>query len=322
MKDNLDEFNVKPINYLYTYSCHEDELSLCRLEMRSLFGFDTQSSILESSLRIDPSRSPFIKERIDVLYKENTIEDIARQVKELHIGGPTFKVIFIKNDEVDEIEKVGFEERRSIEREIGLLIEGKVDLVNPERLFAIMKGKNGWIFGQYFKSEAIWLRHQTKPQQYSTALSTRVARAVVNIAVPNPLGIKAIDPCCGIGTVLIEALSMGIDIVGSDLNPLVLPGARENIAHFGFQTEVTLRDIRNVTGNYDVAIIDMPYNLCSVLSPEEQLEMLESARKFANKVVVVTIETIDSLLEKAGFMIIDCCVAKKSGFTRQVIVCE
>ncbi|TWI59039.1 TRM11 family SAM-dependent methyltransferase [Halalkalibacter nanhaiisediminis] len=318
----MDEFNVKPINYLYTYSCHEDELSLCRLEMRSLFGFDTESSILESSLRIDPSRSPFIKERIDVLYKENTVEDIARQVKKLHIVGSTFRVIFMKNDELDVSEKVGFEERRSIERKIGLLIKGKVDLVNPELLFAIMKGKNGWILGQYFKSEAIWLRHQSKPQQYSTALSTRVARAVVNIAIPNPLGIKAIDPCCGIGTVLIEALSMGIDIVGSDLNPLVLLGARENIAHFGFQTEVALRDIRNVTGKYDVAIVDMPYNLCSVITVQEKLEMIQSARRFSKKLVVVTIEPMDSAIQEAGFEIVDRCVAKKGTFSREVLVCE
>ncbi|GAA3334615.1 hypothetical protein GCM10020331_103270 [Ectobacillus funiculus] len=73
---------------------------------------------------------------------------------------------------------------------------------------------------------------EKKPHSYSTSLSTRVARAVANIAVPDPTGIKAIDPCCGIGTVLVEALSMGINIVGSDINPLVLPGARENIAHF------------------------------------------------------------------------------------------
>ncbi len=314
----MTENKQKAKNYIYTFSRHEDENSLCCLEMRSLFGFDTETTILESTRQIDPSRSPFIKERIDVIYEGENLDDIVHQVVDLQLEA-TFKVVFIN---LDKREKVAFEKRRAWERQVGLHIQGKVNLQNPELLFAIINVNGRWLFGQYFASEAVWYKHQSKPQNYSTALSTRVARAVVNIAVPNPAGIKAIDPCCGIGTVLIEALSMGIDIDGSDLNPLALRGTRENLAYFGFQTEVTLRDIRNVTGNYQVAIIDMPYNLCSVLDPKEQLEMLQSARSFAKKVVIVTIETIDSIIEMAGFSIVDRCVAKKGSFTRQIIVGE
>jgi len=36
----------------------------------------------------------------------------------------------------------------------------------------------------------------------------------------------------------------------------------------------------------------------------------------------VTIETIDHMLEEAGFVITDRCVAKKGHFHRQVLVCE
>ncbi|WP_096200540.1 TRM11 family SAM-dependent methyltransferase [Bacillus sp. FJAT-45350] len=307
---------IERINYLYTYSWDEGEHSLCQLEMRSLFGFDTESTLLESTLRIDPSRSPFMKERIDILYRCNSLEELVQNVKDLRVN-TTFKVLFVKNGE-----KVSFNERRSIERKIGLEIQGTVDLVNPQAMFGIIKVKEGWIFGQYFKSEPIWLHHQKKPRNYSTALGTRVARAVVNIAVPQTHNIKAIDPCCGIGTVLIEALSMNIDIVGSDINPLAAIGARENLSYFGLEGDVILKDIRNVIGRYDVAIIDMPYNHCSVLEPEMQLEMLQSARKFATKVVIITVETIDVLLDTAGFEIIARCIAQKGQFTRQVIVCQ
>jgi tRNA G10 N-methylase Trm11 len=171
------------------------------------------------------------------------------------------------------------------------------------------------------KSEAVWLRHNDKPQHYSTALSTRVARAVANIAVPNPLGIRAIDPCCGIGTVLIEALSMEMDMVGNDLNPLAVKGARINLAYFGLPNKVSLGDIRTIQGKYDVLILDLPYNLCSVLPSEEQLEMLMAARRLAARAVVVSTEIIDSALEQAGFVIQDRCVVKKGSFTRQVMVC-
>ena len=295
---------------------------MCALEMRSLFGEESQSHVLESIVKINPSRSPFIKERITLLFEAEILEDLFIQVNTLQLCGATFKVTYVKNSGQKKSERDGFEKRRAIEREIGLHIVGKADLRHPDRLFGVMNVNRRWVFGEYKKSESVWFRHQQKPNSYSTALSTRVARAVVNIAIPKPEGIKAIDPCCGIGTVLVEALSMGIDMVGSDRNPLILPGARENIAHFGFDGEITLTDIRDITGHYDVAIIDLPYNLCSVISPEVQLEMLQSARRIAEKVVVVTVEPIDEILIKAGFSIIDRAVAKKSVFIREVIVCN
>ncbi len=55
---------------------------------------------------------------------------------------------------------------------------------------------------------------------------------------------------------------------------------------------------------------------------EEQTEMLRSARRFAKKVVVVTVEPIDEILIKVGFVINDSAVIKKMSFTREVIVCR
>ncbi|MEH7491373.1 TRM11 family SAM-dependent methyltransferase [Neobacillus niacini] len=302
--------------YIYTYSGYEDERSLRGLEMRSLFGTESQTNILESTVKIDPSRSPFIKERIAVLFEGERLEGLLEKLAHFQVTGETFKVICVKNGEEP------FEKRRMIEREVGQRIKGVADIRNPQVLLAVMHVNGRWVFGDYMKSESVWFLHQQKPHNYSTALSTRVARAVVNIAIPNPTGIKAIDPCCGIGTVLIEALSMGIDIEGSDNNPVILAGTRENIAHFGFTGEVKFKDMRTITNHYNVAIIDLPYNLCSVISPQEQLEMLESARRFADKVVVVTVENIDPILIEAGFEIVDTALAKKGAFTREVIVCR
>ena len=312
----------KEPTYIYTYAYSVDERSLCALEMRSLFGEMSQSNVLESYVKIDPSRSPFIKERITVIYTSESLEELSLKVEAIQLNGTTFKVTYVKNNGLAKSEKAGFEERRLIERELGLHIKGKADLRQPGRWFGVMNVNGRWVFGEYLKSESVWFRHQQKPNGYSTALNTRVARAVVNIAIPNPNGIKAIDPCCGIGTVLVEALSMGIDMVGSDRNQLIIPGARENMAHFGLTGEISVGDIRYITNHYDVSIIDLPYNLCSVITAEEQLEMLQCARRFANRVVVVTVEPIDEILIKAGFTIIDRAVAKKGLFIREVLVCN
>lgn len=310
------------MTYIYTYTCTPDEVSLCELEQRSLFGKHAVGNIMESHTHIDPSRSPFITGRLDVLYEGGCLQDIIDQVAGLPLNGSTFKVIVDKNSADTDSCKIRYEQRRSIEREIGLNIPGQAELLNPERVYVVLIQGERWFIGEHHKNEAIWLRHMNKPQAYSTALSTRLARAIVNIAIPNPEGIRAIDPCCGIGTVLVEALSMGIDIVGRDINPLVTQGARVNIAHFGLVGDVTLGAIQNVEASYDVAIIDLPYNLLSLVSPEDQLTMLQSAARFASKVVIVSVEPIDSVIDRVGLVIVDRCTAKKGMFVRQVIVCE
>ncbi|MCA1055726.1 RsmD family RNA methyltransferase [Rossellomorea aquimaris] len=304
--------------YVYTFNWEPNEEALSALERRTLFGIDTNDGTVESTTKIDPSRSPFIKERIGIICEGESIEELIQEVKGLE-AFDGFKIVFVQNPD---LEKVGFKKLRKIEKEVGLHLKGEADLDNPSIWLGILNTGDRWILGEYSKNEAVWLRHQWKPNSYSTALGTRVARAVVNIAAPETEGVKLIDPCCGIGTVLVEARSMGIDIIGSDRNPLILSGVRENLAYFGLDAEVSLKDIREVTGQYDAAIIDLPYNLCSVITVEEQLEMLQSARRFASKVVIVSVEDVDDVIGKAGFEITDRCEVSKGRFVRQVIVCE
>jgi tRNA G10 N-methylase Trm11 len=114
---------------------------------------------------------------------------------------------------------------------------------------------------------------------------------------------------------------MGIHIEGRDINPLVTEGSRENIAHFNLKGNVTLGPIADVTEKYDVAIIDMPYNLYTHATPEDQADILRHARRISDKLVVVTIEKIDEMIEKAGFEIKDRCVTKKGYFSREILVC-
>nr|WP_282943650.1 RNA methyltransferase [Paenibacillus sp. RC67] len=313
----MDHHADKPSSsYLYTYVCHEDEVPLCLLELRSLFEVDPgHKGFLESVRSIDVSRSPFIKQRLEILIEGGSLDEVAREAESLQRNGETFKVIFVEaGDSLD------YAARRSVERQIGSHIRGQAEMRKPDRMYGIAYTGERWVLGPCTKNEALWLRHNQKPQNYSTALSTRVARAVANIAIPQPAGKKAIDPCCGIGTVLIEALSMGVDIIGRDINPLAVRGARANLTHFGFPDVVAIGDIRTHPGHYDAAIIDLPYNLCSVLPAEEQLEMLQSARRLAAKVVVIATEVIDEAITLAGFTIVDRCVVKKGTFVRHVIV--
>jgi tRNA G10 N-methylase Trm11 len=290
--------------------------------MRSFFGVDTELKILKSNVKIEPSRSPFMKGRVEVLADGDTVEDIIAQAPAFGTEEETNKVIFLKINDRQGKDKIENSERLQIERAIGSDMQGDFDLHNPDQLYAVVPYGGRWYFGTYTKSEPIWFEHIKKPREYSTALSTRVARAVANIAIPHPDGIRAIDPCCGIGTVLVEALSMGINIVGRDINPLVCEGSRENIAYFGLAGDVKKSAIEDIKETFDVAIIDLPYNLYTHVSWEEQFGILKHARRIAKKVVIVTIESMDERLESVGFQITDRCITKKQQFSREIVVCE
>lgn len=313
--------SVEPI-YIYTYAYSPDETSLCGMELRCLFGREIPPAIFASGVEVDVSRSPFIKERIDVMYEGDTLPEIYKQTEQVEVTGRSFKVIFVKTNDLAPEHKIEYAERRVIEREIGLRIEGEADVNHPELVYGIVTLGGRWYFGPYHKNNATWFRQMKKPRSYSIALSTRVARAAVNMAVPRIPGVKLIDPCCGIGTVMVEALSMGIDVVGRDINPLIAAGARTNIAHFGFESVVTLGDIADIQEHYDAAIVDMPYNLYSRITPEEQFAILSHTRRIADRVVIVAIEAVDEMIAAAGFTIIDRCVARKGAFSRHLMLCE
>lgn len=310
------------MSYLYTFGYPPEEKALCELEMRAFFGKHSEVNVLESEAEVDPNRSPFMRERLKILARASSLEALAEQVKTISNGGKSFKIVCLHNEHVGLEKKWSSSKYRHAERTIGLEMDGEVDFEQPELLYGVVFVEGEWLFGYLLKAESVYLQHMQRPVGYSTALSAKHARALMNIAVPVSDGVKVIDPCCGVGTVLIEACSMRIDIVGRDMNWFVANGSRQNLAHFGYACDVTLGPIEEASGHYDVAIIDMPYNLFTHSSEEAQASIIESARRLANRVVFVSSEQIEAVVVKAGFTILDRCEIKKQQFIRTVLVCE
>lgn len=117
---------------------------------------------------------------------------------------------------------------------------------------------------------------------------------------------------------------MGIDIVGMDINPLAIKGARMNLQHFGYNdtTLVRIGDMNEVEQSYDAAILDMPYNLCSVQSVAERIQMLSSLRRFSRRSVIVSSELLDRDIRQAGLSVVDQCKITKGSFVRNVWLCQ
>lgn len=308
--------------YVYTYGWRPDETELCRMEMRAFFAKDTEENVLISDVKIEPRRSPFIRARLAVQFEAATVDELCERVKTVTLGEKTYRVVSLNDVALSKASKWEHTKRRAVERQLALSIEGEPDLTSSDIVFGVVQLGKTYYFGELVEGKAVWLNHQNRPQQYSTALSTKVARALVNIAVPEITGKRVIDPCCGVGTVLVEALSMGIDITGRDMNWFVTSGSRKNIAHFGYNGEVQLGPIEDITEHYDVAIIDMPYNVFTHSDCDSLQSIVTSARRIADRVLFVTVEPIDDMLKVARFTVVDRAIVRKGNFSREVLLCE
>ena len=214
-----------------------------------------------------------------------------------------------------------YEERLSSLRAVGFVITGEPDIHNPRVRIGISKIEDRWYFGEYEKNDFQWHIHDKKPYSYSNSLGLKLARALVNIAGGNDFNIKMVDPCCGVGTVVIEGMSMGFNIKGFDINKQICSNARKNLEFFGYNDVVKGMDIKDIEEKFDVAIIDLPYGLFTPIRPSEQMDIINSARKIADKLILVTFEDMDEFVYNAGFKIIDRCKVSKGKFIRYISIC-
>lgn len=306
-------------SYLYMYRSHENESGLCELELNVLLQGDRLGAgLIITREKIDPGRSPYLTGRIDILASSESLDDIAEYAAGIPFAeGETFKVFCPR-----EVEGT-YDEHRRLERIVGARMAGQADMKNPGRVYGIAVHDGRIWFGPYTESDRSWQERKNKPHNYSTGLGVALARSAANIAAPRPQGIKILDPCCGMGSVLIEGLSMGMDMTGCDLNPLAVRGARGNLRHFGYSERiVTLGDMRELDGFYDAAVLDMPYNLCSVLPQEDTAEMLAALRRLTARAVIISTESLEEEIARAGFAVIGGCIVSKGSFQRSLWLCR
>lgn len=94
-------------------------------------------------------------------------------------------------------------------------------------------------------------------------LPPKVARMMVNLVRPE--GGLLLDPFCGVGTILSEALLMGFDVIGSDNSPRAIEFSRKNLEWLSkeYKTknkyDVFVNDARNISLKSIDAIVTEPY---------------------------------------------------------------
>jgi len=80
-------------------------------------------------------------------------------------------------------------------------------------------------------------RDMNKPvRRESLAISPRLAKILINLSKVKK-GETLLDPFCGVGTILSEALLQKIKVMGIDKDKDAVTGAKQNLEWFGFQKE-------------------------------------------------------------------------------------
>lgn len=301
------------------YQSYEEDL--CGLEMRSLFKEKPSNKVLESDRAIDPSTSPYLKNRLKVFYRCETLDEIIQAIVKDQLCADGFIVTYYSLMEEDP----KFKSRRKTCEAIGLRIRGLTCFDNPKVVFGITYYKRMWCFGELEKNSQSWKVHINKPYSYSSSLSINIAKAVVNIAGQGNKSMRLIDPCCGVGTVLLEGFYAGYPMEGWEIKSKVAANACKNLEHFGYEISVTTGDLADISREYDVSIVDLPYGNFSHASREDQNHIIQHALRISAKLVLVVSEDIRERLMKDHIEILDYCkVSKKAikSFARYVIVCR
>ena len=305
-------------SFLYFINYQDNERELCKMEMRCLFNREINEKYFFSDIDINASKSTFIKSKIKIIYSDESLDRMVRKIKEDNLSYDDFKVSYVKSEQGD----VQYEDRLEATRKIGFVVNGYPDMHKPRNPLAVTKINGLWIFGEYERNDFKWQKHNDKPYSYSNALGLRMARALVNIAMKDNEEGTLIDPCCGVGTVVIEALDLGIKVKGCEISKQIAYNARENVEFLGYLRDtIVCYDMHKIKDKYDSAIIDIPYGLFSPVTLEEQKAIIHTARNICEKMVIVTFEDMEKFIVEAGFSVIDKCVVPKGNFKRHILVC-
>lgn len=260
---------------------------------------------------VDLLRSAYVAECFRVLAEAPSLEELLPFAAKLSLRRERFRV------RVRTTGGVAASGSQQIERAVADIIEGSPDLSRPATVMTVMGQPDGWLLGERVsRSNNGWRGHEQRPYQYSSAIPPRVARALVNlVAVP---GDRIIDPCCGVGTVLVEASSMGIEPFGWDTNRTVAKHAALNVCHHHQGAWIVVGDGRDARGRWRGAVLDLPYGRQNVRVESICTGLVRRATEVADLIAIVSLDDLTDLLDSLGCELLGVAELTKGKLIRRI----
>jgi tRNA G10 N-methylase Trm11 len=246
-----------------------------------------------------------------LLYQAATLDDLLAQISANPPPSDDFAIEFQRVSAINPVRS-----RQSIIA-IADVLDACPNLDHPQHRFLLLAQENGLWFGEILtKINHSYHDHDEKPCHTSTSLPARLARALVNLAWPAR---SILDPCCGTGTILVEACAVGMTAFGSDRSPKMVGMSRKNLAHFGFQAEVVRGDARQTARPADAIITDLPYGRYCDADPENIRQILHQCAQLAPLGIFVTEGDLTEWLRESGYAHIETWrVPKRAEMSRLV----
>ncbi|HOT91534.1 MAG TPA: N-6 DNA methylase [Anaerolineae bacterium] len=197
-------------------------------------------------------------------------------------------------------------------------IHCRANVTAPQhRLLLVAQRHTFWLGEILAEAAQSYTPHTAKPCHVSVSLEARVARALVNLVTPPARTLM--DPCCGTGSILLEASALGLTAYGADSNPRMVRMAQRNLLHFGYAPRVTLADAREWSQTADALVTDLPYGRQLASAEATIPAILAHMVHLAPLAVYVTGDDIREELMTAGYDDIAVYrIVKPNGFTRYV----
>lgn len=302
--------------FLYLLSCESAELELAQAELWALSGCEAHLAggrLGVSAVACDISRAAYISLCGELLAQGSDLADLCERVHAREVQGARFRI------EVRALAQKAQLPSPEIARRLADAMNGHPDLSHPRERYAVLYEPGYWRFVRVLSSSHHgYLAQASRPHNFSHALPARQARALVNlVAAPAD---SLLDPCCGVGTCVIEARAMGIRAVGCDISRAIAAAAAANARHLGHPACIFVADARQVSGRFDAAVLDLPYGHSSRVTPGLYREILNNVASRVSRLSVVTGRPVDCLLEDLGLRIVRRAQVRKNRLVRHYYV--
>ena len=225
---------------------------------------------------------------------------------------------------------------KNLGAKIKRLSRGTVNLDRPDIVFTIFLVENRVIVCTTIQStlkRSLELRNPgTQKFFHPSMMNAKLSRIMCNLAgiMPND---TVLDPFCGAGGILSEAMILGANCVGIDLNWSLLRGAFTNLSSHSKKSFSLLQgDARSAPLSQrvlDAVVTDPPYGRTSSTRGEHVLSLiqqtLESLQNMLHDDSRICISgssemKVVNIVQEVGFKIVTCNeIYVHSGLTREVI---
>ena len=191
-----------------------------------------------------------------------------------------------------------------LERMMGQKIHGIVDLNTPDVEYRAVFTNGRCFFGEVLhtidRGSYAYRNPQRRAFFHPGVMMPLMARTMVNLTHVEP-GERLCDPFCGTGGMLLECEMMGIEAVGSDYDPEMLIGCRQNLPNRAcIRADATKMPYPDEA--FDAIATDLPYGQSTTIGAEsidtlymESLKEIRRVLKRGGRAVIVTHKDIRPL---------------------------